>query len=531
MTARDGVADVEQWGVFELELPGTASGNPFLNVELTAQFTHKQRTIEVDGFYDGDGIYRVRFMPDMVGAWSYRTRSNTGALSGAAGSLNCVAASAGNHGPVRVVDRYHFGYADGTPFHPVGTTCYVWNLQGDALEEQTLETLKQAPFNKLRFCVFPKHYLFNHNEPPAYPFPGTVQRTKELPLFTLGPQTEAPPDYWDFSRFNPEYFRHLEQRILDLQKLGIEADLIVFHPYDAGAWGFDRMPTEVNRRYLHYLVARLAAYRNLWWSFANEYELLFDHTMDDWDSYFRLVQDADPYNHLRSIHNIMTFYDHGKPWVTHCSIQHHDIAQTTKWLRQYGKPVVIDECGYEGDISQSWGDLSAQEMLLRFWLGFADGGYVGHGETYWNEKEQLWWSKGGQLRGESVPRIAFLRRIIEQVPGAGLVPLSPVRFSSLSSISEAMSLFAATDEAASIIGEGAYNILAGGHSGTDYYLFYFGPHQPLFREFNLPEGNFRIDLIDTWNMTISRVADNASGRVRVALPAQPYHAIRIERNA
>ena len=57
-----------------------------------------------------------------------------------------------------------------------------------------------------------------------------------------------------------------------------------------------------------------------------------------------------------------------------------------------------------------------------------------------------------------------------------------------------MSLFAATDDAASILGEGAYNILAGGHSGTDYYLFYFGPHQPLFREFNLPEGNYNIKI-------------------------------------
>ncbi len=520
---------IEQWGIFELVLNGSAEGNPFLDVELTAQFTQNGRTVEVDGFYDGDGVYRIRYMPDAQGTWQYRTQSNRTTLHGQAGTFNCIAPTEGNHGPVRVANTFHFAYADGAPYYPVGTTCYVWNLQGDALEERTLATLRNAPFNKMRMCVFPKYYLFNSNEPPSYPFPGEVKREKS-PTHMFGPQTEPPPNYWDFSRFNPEYFRHLESRILDLQKLGIEADLILFHPYDSGAWGFDRMPAEVNHRYLKYVVARLAALRNVWWSFANEYELLFERTMEDWDGYFKLVQEKDPSNHLRSVHNIMSFYDHTKPWVTHCSVQHADLTQMTKWLRQYSKPVVVDECGYEGNINQLWGDLSPQEMVLRFWLGFADGGYVGHGETYLNEEEVLWWSKGGELRGESVSRIAFLREIIEGVPGAGLVPLSPMRFSSFSSFDEVMAMFASMGQAPSIIGEGAYNIIAGGHSGTDYYLLYFGTHQPVFREFNLPEGRFHIDIIDTWNMTIDRAAADATGHVRVELPARPYQALRIARS-
>jgi hypothetical protein len=68
-------------------------------------------------------------------------------------------------------------------------------------------------------------------------------------------KTQAPPDFWDFTRFVPAYFQRLERRIFDLRDLGIEADLILFHPYDFGAWGFDRMPAEVNDRVLAYLVA------------------------------------------------------------------------------------------------------------------------------------------------------------------------------------------------------------------------------------------------------------------------------------
>jgi hypothetical protein len=81
----------------------------------------------------------------------------------------------------------------------------------------------------------------------------------------------------------------------------------------------------------------------------------------------------DPYNHLRSIHNCLAFYDHTKPWVTHCSIQSSHLDRVPLWLKKYGKPVVVDECCYEGNIHKMWGDLSPEEMVLRFWVGFTLG--------------------------------------------------------------------------------------------------------------------------------------------------------------
>ncbi|PTT76945.1 hypothetical protein DBR42_26110, partial [Pelomonas sp. HMWF004] len=52
-------ASVEQWGVFEVELKGPAEGNPFVDVQLTARFSDGAQTVEVEGFYDGDGVYRL----------------------------------------------------------------------------------------------------------------------------------------------------------------------------------------------------------------------------------------------------------------------------------------------------------------------------------------------------------------------------------------------------------------------------------------------------------------------------------------
>jgi len=474
--------DVERWGIFETSLDGPTDGNPFLDVELSVRFKHKTRVIEPDGFYNSDGIYLVRFMPDSLGPWTYATKSNCDELDGKSGQFKCVEQSPENHGPVRVRNTYRFAYADGTSYFPVGTTCYAWIHQGDELERQTLASLEKSPFNKVRFCVFPKHYIFNRNEPVYHPFEGSLS------------------EGWDSARFNPEFFRHLEQRVGDLLELGIEADLILFHPYDR--WGYATMDAATDDRYLRYVVARLSAYRNIWWSLANEYDLMQTKTMADWDRFFQIVQETDPYQHLRSIHNCRVFYDHSKRWVTHVSIQHQhmDFSRIAQWRENYKKPVIIDECGYEGNISHGWGNLPPQELVRRFWEGVTRGGYVVHGETYLHPEDILWWSKGGLLYGESSERIAFLRRILEEGPDEGLEPLDL-----------------------------GWDVTCAGKEGR-YYLAYFGIHQPAFRSLKLPEGpRFNIDMIDTWEMTITPVEGTFEGQCEVKLPGKPFMALRIRK--
>ncbi len=497
MAVTNNQTDVEQWGLFELALTGSADGNPYLDVELTGQFTYKHRTVEVDGFYDGDGVYRIRFMPDTQGTWQYRTRSNRDELNGVAGAFTCIAPAPGNHGPVRVANTYHFAYADGTPYKQIGTTCYAWVHQGEELEQQTLQTLRAAPFNKIRMCVFPKHYAYNENEPERYPFPCLARGSSKW----TGSYKIDVQEGWkfDFSRFDPAFFQHFERRVADLMDLGIEADIILFHPYDR--WGFATMDAATDDRYLRYIVARLAAYRNVWWSMANEFDFMDSKSMADWDRFFRIVQEHDPYQHLRSIHNGRIMYDHSKPWVTHQSIQRWDLEQVRTWREQHQKPVIVDECCYEGNIWQRWGNISAREMVHRFWLGTAHGGYVGHGETYLHPEDILWWAKGGVLHGESAPRLAFLRRILEEGPAEGLDPIDGV-----------LRMFACAGQA------------------HDYYLIYFGVHQPAQMPLDVPEGEqYTADVIDTWEMTTTRIEQPVTRGTAVPLPGKPYQALILRR--
>src|SRR5262249_20134175 len=84
-------ATIDKWDIFEASFTGPSTGNPFIDVSFEAVFTQGSREVRVPGFYDGDGTYRVRFMPDHEGEWSYRTRSKTAALDGKSGSLHVCA--------------------------------------------------------------------------------------------------------------------------------------------------------------------------------------------------------------------------------------------------------------------------------------------------------------------------------------------------------------------------------------------------------------------------------------------------------
>ena len=221
-----GQTNVEMWQVYEVTLRGPSGGNPFVYIQLTCSFSNNKDTIAISGFYDGDGLYKIRFMPQKEGKWMYTTASNVKNLNKKSGSFVCTPAQRSNHGPVAVKDTFSFAYADETPYDPFGTTCYGWVHQGDSMANLTLKTLSGGYFNKMRMCIFPKSYDWTNNEPQYYPFEG------------------KPLKDWNYSRLNPEFFRNIERRIQQLDTLGIEADLIVFHPYDR--WGFSRLVCLMN---------------------------------------------------------------------------------------------------------------------------------------------------------------------------------------------------------------------------------------------------------------------------------------------
>jgi hypothetical protein len=474
------VGEPTRWGVTEIALEGPSAGNPFVDVELTAEFRCGGRTWTVGGFYDGDGVYRLRALAEEEGIWQFVTSSTTPALDGIRGEVVVGPAAPDAHGLVRV-DGFHFAYADGTRYRPWGTTAYAWNHQDESMQTATLKTLAASPFSKLRMCLFPKHFVYNTDEPERYPFPRVADGS------------------FDHSRFDLDFFARLDEQLRRLGELNVQADLILFHPYDR--WGFSDLDPAVDDRVVRYVVRRLAGFAHVWFSLANEYDLVISKSTADWDRIGELVVAEDPHGHLVSIHNFQQHFDHARPWISHASVQRTDpyrtAEETGSWRDRWGKPVVIDECAYEGDLEFDWGNISGEELLRRFWEGAVRGGYVGHGETYWSAEHKIWWAKGGRLHGTSHARIGFLADVVAASPTGVLEPL-----------------------------ESDFELPWAGVEDK-YLVSYHGFGRPRERHVLLPPGRWRVEVLDTWECAITPVPGIHETFVLVPLPGKPYQAVRL----
>ncbi|MCQ2113545.1 MAG: DUF4038 domain-containing protein [Bacteroidaceae bacterium] len=522
-------AQVERWGMYETSLTAPLTEeNPF-NIELKARFENADTAIIVNGYYDGidkktkQGVWRIRFMPMREGVWHFVTISNTHNLNGKSGDFSCIAPSADNHGPV-MVDKtgLHFKYADGKRFMPVGTTSYDWmhatndphfgNFdKGLTIQEQTLKSLEMSGFNKVRSLLLVHNFDKSYPEPDIFPF-------------------EREGDSWDWTRLNPRYFDHVEEYTLRLMQLGIEQDLILFHPYDEGRWGFDAMPREAGMLLCKYVTARFGAIRNIWWSMANEYDGLKKQPRDIWDVWTDAVIDNDPYHHLISIHSFTAqYYKYWDSRYTHCSIQDQapvEVQGGAAIVRNiYKKPVIFDEICYEGDMTSRWGCLTGEEELYRMWQAYVCGTYATHAECFQygnpHDFSHDFLAVGGKWMGESWKRIKFMRSILDDM--AYPMYLADSSWDPCTSA-----------------------------CGPDCYMVYLGKQKLKEWVFNLPAKNsyfprlkggerFKVEVIDTWNMTITECPlifeTTRSGHYRMAdkenrvvpLTEQPYILLRIKR--
>ena len=506
---------MRRYETFELRFQGAELTKDYADIDLTASFICDGETKTVKGFYDGASQYVVRFLPEKAGEYTWKV---SGVVE-AEGSDICEEAASGNHGIVKAVET-HFEYEDGNLFIPFGTTVYALASQEDALVDQTLETLKNSPFSKVRMCVFPKHYDYNHNEPPFYAFEKNEDGS------------------WDVSTPCIAFWQRFEKIIDRINAMDIQVDLILFHPYDN--WGFNTLSQKDNLLYLDYLLRRLSAKPGIWWSLANEYDLTMTHkTLTDWEEIECFVTENDPYGHLISNHNCIAFWDHSRPNITHVSLQTKALTEIPRWLRTYKKPVIIDECCYEGDLPMFWGSISGREMVNRFWRACASGGYCTHGETFLDENDVLWWAKGGVLKGKSPRRIVFLREIMESLPG----PLTPMSegFQRIGEMSEdelrAAARYAPADYRAFV--ESILRMdsrerqmhLAGEHTwcshcGEEAYLWFNDLQCYGEMTLNLPEDKqYRVECLDTWEMTRLMVADKVCGKTVIQLPVKEGLAV------
>ncbi len=83
--------NVGQWDRFEAAVTNTKTyTSRYRDVTLNVTYTKPDgNTVNFWGFYDGNSVWRFRFMPDQLGTWTYRASFSDG-TPGVNGTFNCV---------------------------------------------------------------------------------------------------------------------------------------------------------------------------------------------------------------------------------------------------------------------------------------------------------------------------------------------------------------------------------------------------------------------------------------------------------
>lgn len=529
---------MKQYQILELSFEAAKPSGNAVAVDLRATFTCREECVTVKGFYSGNGKYKVRFLPMQSGVYHYVVDG----VVCSEGNVTIKPADANRHGILQA-DGLHVRFSDGTIFTPFGTTVYGLAHQSEELVDQTMRTLADAPFNKIRICMFPKHYQYNHNEPLYYPFSMLPGKTIENVSRQDGPLSMISESLWDVEHPDYAFWDAFEEKLERLDAMGIVVDLILFHSYDR--WGFSVFSREESLTYLDYAMRRLSAFPNLMWSLANEFDLMPGKTMEDWYVLEEFVSQNDPYHHMLSNHNCFKLYDYARPNITHVSIQTRDPSRVRS-LMKYGKPVFMDECAYEGNLEETFGSITGQEMMDRFWKVTVAGGYCTHGETFVNydaenvDDEVIFWAKGGKLKGDSPKRIAYLRTFVESLPGPiepspgnGFAPMLYMTKEELQGLAAMLpDAYATIVLAVSEMGEEEhlYHLTTeseyNGYVGEKVYIRYFGRDVHGRVQMDLPDDKaYTVEAIDTWNMTREVVATGQSGSCKIRVPEKQWMAV------
>ncbi len=199
------------WGRYEHSFVSNKPyDNPLYDIKKFAvKFTSPRGIVKnINGFWDGNFTWKVRFAPDEQGEWTWESacsdESNTG-LHQVKGQFTCVK----NSSPHLIYQRgsinhprgtYHLSYANGTPFFWAGCTAWNGTLKSTEAEWDTyLADRARNNYSVIQF-VTTQWRGGAHNSLGQVAFEGSGK-----------------------IKINPDFFRHLDGKIDKINEHGLVA--------------------------------------------------------------------------------------------------------------------------------------------------------------------------------------------------------------------------------------------------------------------------------------------------------------------
>ena len=396
--------------------------NPYVQGGVMAKFVSPSGRIwEIGGFWDGGQNWGIRFSPDETGEWRYSARSRGHGFV-QEGSFVCVPSE--HRGVLRINPRYpySFAYSDGTPFFWMGDTAW-----GALWDQVTLDDFKRYVDRR------------------------AAQHFNTIHMLTYEGRNEGGEPFLngDRDRLNPAYYQSVDRKLEYLQAKDIGAGLCLTWAQDFLAYAPGQF-----ERYIRYMVARYAAYRNIVWFVSGEFEE--EKTSADYAQFGELLSMLDPYRHPVSIHTIDSSNEFAeRSWLAYVmqQIREEDggvpISQLLRDLgrrdvrvvnevptvtvaeadrlhacilqdRRYGKPVVNAEFGYEQYDGRTGlrNRVTPDAVRKLAWAIVTAGGYF----TYGNEATYY---KPWSLPQQELGGAEFMRHLYAFMTGTQFWKLEP----------------------------------------------------------------------------------------------------------
>ncbi|MCK5740032.1 DUF4038 domain-containing protein, partial [bacterium] len=372
MQVSDDVQQIPQFESWETELVSTTSyDHPFLAVELAAVFTTPSgKTVTINGFWAGGNTWKIRFMPEEIGNYTYTTASTEASLHQQTGSFACTSSS---HPGKLVVDQAHphtFSYSRGGHFFWFGETS--WLMMSDG-----------APYESIFKPYVDQRVSQNFN---AIHF---VLGTGGLPVGTSNPQNEG-GYLWlvQNKEINPAFFDWMDLRMDYLHEKQMAVGFFI-----TWAQHFAQFSRAEYERFENYLMARYAAYPLLYWVVVGEFDEASD--VGEYNYHGSLLDQADAYDHLVSNHpghsdpdnigssRIFANQDWFKILIQQYPKRPGELSPTAINAevvrdRVYNMPVVNIEYGYE---ENTYLDrlFTADDVRQHAWAIMVGGGFFSYG--------------------------------------------------------------------------------------------------------------------------------------------------------
>jgi len=446
---------VPLYGLFERKLVNTNNyNNPFLDVDLDVIYTSPSgKKLDFFGFHDGDGsggqngkIWKIRFMPDEVGTWTYRYSWSDG-TNGDTGSFHATSEGV-KSGPWRINENNSYWLTDshGKTFLPIALYAHSHLTPIDW--QDAIHWAKSREYNTI---VTPTLNISEWGD-------GWTNTTAFAKAYG-DPQGSASGSekVVDPFRYNLKMWKEWDDMIREAGDNGI-----YIGPFEgpSGKYGGregkyppkelafqpkirERFDTTRNKRFIKYFVARQGAFWNLaYWSLGGTE--VFRYSVSDeaeFQAYINYLASLTPWGRMITAQDCEQWHDKERRWLSRSSIpasRKLNALQTSVSSSNYphwggndinnrywqearpnnelaldsyaGFPMICTECLWEGQgraekpLRIIWGMLTAGAHTV--WADWRYGDEVSSAEQKWGLIGKIWTyvRYGGEHKWGSIGR-------------------------------------------------------------------------------------------------------------------------------